>query len=77
MVLTARIFWLFVILLVPVFILGADYVLYRFGGNDLTLSRFFLQVESRWIMYAVMVAFDIGVVVGHMAVPQTPAGGGN
>ncbi len=77
MVVSARIFWLFVVLSVPVFILGADYALYRFGGNDLTLSRFFLQVESRWLLFGLLFAFDLGVLVGHLFVPQTPAGSGN
>lgn len=68
---TIRIFWLIVVLAIPAMILLLDWAVYVLAGNDATLSRLFLQVESRWLLFAICFAFDAGVLIGHLFLPQT------
>lgn len=65
-----RFLWLVLGPLLMIFIAVADWVVYRNRGDDETLSRTLLRVQARWRVFAVVVAFSLGVLVGHLFVPQ-------
>jgi hypothetical protein len=61
----------------PLAIVGAavalafyDLLAYRRGGNDATISVAMLRAGRRYPMFAIVVAFIVGVLFGHLFLPQ-------
>lgn len=68
---TIRVFWLVLLLAMPALILLLDWAVYNLAGNDATLSRMLLNVQSRWPLLAICFAFDAGIIVSHLFLAQT------
>lgn len=51
-----------------------DLVVYVRVGNDATISRVVLDVASRSAVFVVCFVFSLGVLVGHLFLPQTVRG---
>jgi hypothetical protein len=61
-----------VIVAVIVGLIVYDLIAYAVGGNPATISRTVLRISQRAGGFGLSVAFALGVLVGHLFLPQRP-----
>jgi hypothetical protein len=61
-----------VIIAVIVGLIVYDLVAYARGGNPATISRMFLSIGEKSLAFVIAVVFALGVLVGHLFLPQHP-----
>lgn len=47
-----------------------DLAAYYFGGNAATISRICLETSTEYRGFSILVAFAVGVLLGHLFLPQ-------
>lgn len=52
-----------------------DLFAYARGGNPATISRMFLSIGSKSLGFVIAFAFGMGVLFGHLFLPQRPKPG--
>lgn len=51
-----------------------DVIAYELGGNDATISRQCLTIGGRTLAFVVCVSVLVGIMLGHLFLPQHVAG---
>ena len=59
-----------VLVVAPFLFAWFDFVVYRNGGNESTISRVLLEVDFLTKYFALVAVFAAGILVGHFFFPQ-------